>query len=139
MAYVTYEARRGLVGYHASGTSYVVDFDITSLKSPNGSDLKVKTKSLSGQIETLYFGEERIWQVTIAPIQANSPLAGLLFEFLRSTADGQQFVFDPYGRNDNDVQPMAVIREDDGYTRETFQEIDGVSDYIKLGFSVREV
>lgn len=139
MASVTYEARRGLVTYHASGSNYTLDFDITSLKRPNGSDLKVKTKSISGNVETLFFGEQRIWQATIAPVQANSAVAGLLYEFLRSTADGQQFTFDPYGRADNAVQSMAVIREDDGYTEETFQEIDGVGDYVKLTFSVREI
>lgn len=135
MASATYLARRGLVSYHMSGGSYSIDFGTTAIARPNGSDLKHKTESLSGAVETLFFGERRIWAITTVPMQISSAQAQLMYEFLRSTADGQEFVFDPYGNGGL----LTVIREDDGYTESPFSEIDGVNDYVRFGFQVREV
>jgi hypothetical protein len=139
MASVAYEARRGIVAGHTLGEDYPLDFDLETISRPSGNDLKERSESLSGTVETLFFGERRIWQFTIAPFAINSDLAGLIFEFIRSTADGQHFSIDPYGTIDVPVAPMTVTREDDGYTEETFMAVDGVGDFVRVSFQVREV
>lgn len=139
MASVSYEARRGLVAGHSFGADYSFDLDLESIGRPNGDDLKTRSKSLSGTVETLFFGEQRVWRITIAPFAINSDIAGHIFEFVRSTADGHQFSIDPYGTTDDPVLPINVIREDDGYTEESFMAVDGVGDYVRVIFQVREV
>jgi hypothetical protein len=139
MASVAYEARRGIISGHTFGADYTLDIDLEAIARPSGDDLKNRSESLSGTVETLFFGERRIWQLTIAPFAINSAMAGQIFEFVRSTADGQQFSIDPYGTADTPVQPLNVIREDDGYTEEPFMAVDGVGDYVKVTFQVREV
>jgi hypothetical protein len=139
MASVAYEARRGIISGHTFGADYTLDLDFEAIARPNGDDLKNGSESLSGTVETLFFGERRVWQFTIAPFAVNAGIAGQIFEFVRSTADGQQFSIDPYGTVDTPVQPLNVIREDDGYTEEPFVAVDGVGDYVKVTFQVREV
>lgn len=139
MASVAYEARRGIIAGHTFGADYTLDLDLESVARPSGDDIKKRTESLSGTVETLFFGERRVWQMTIAPFAINSDIAGQIFEFVRSTADGQQFSIDPYGTTDDPVLPLDVIREDDGYTEEPFMSVDGVGDYVKVTFQVREV
>jgi len=134
MSAVTYEARREIVSYHFEGSDYSLTFDISDLKRPSGGDLKTTTESLDGSTETLYFGRKKVWGVTTAPVQVSSALAALLYEFLGSTADGQEFTFDPYGNGG-----FQVVREDEGFTESTFQPINGVDDYVQFGFQVREV
>lgn len=138
MAEVTYIARRRLAPNHFAGTSYELPLSISDLRRPSEGDLKRVIKSLSGAVETLYFGRERIWQVTLAPTPINE--AALLYEFLESTADGQVFAFDPYGARESPSQPLNVVREDMGYTEEvvTRQGLGGFTDYVRLSFSVRE-
>lgn len=135
MATVTYEARRNLVSYHVSGSDYSLDLDTSALAPPSGSDIKTRTESLNGSVETLYFGRKRIWSATTIPVQASSGLCALIYEFLGSTADGQEFAFDPYGTG----ELLTVIREDDGYTSSIFSQINGVDDYLQFTFQVREV
>ena len=137
--YVIYEARRGLVPYHTLGVSYSVDFDTTDVVPPNGDDLKTQQESISGKIETCYYGERRVWSLTTIPLQQRSAAALILLEFLRSTADGQGFILDPYGYVDRSVSPLTVIRADNGYKCAKFQDIDGVNDYFKYSFQVREI
>lgn len=134
MPSVTYEARRDLATGHSAGTDYALDFDISDLQRPSAGDLKVMTKSLDGTMETLYFGREKIWSVTTTPVQVSSVEADLLYEFLGSTADGQEFNFDPY--DDGGVQ---VSRNDEGFTETTASQINGVDDYVQFSFKVREV
>jgi hypothetical protein len=132
---VTYVAKRDLASGHVEDTEYSLEFEISDLRRPSGGDLKVKTKSLDGSMETLYFGRERIWGVTVVPVQISSEQAELLYEFLGSTADGQQFTFDPY----DDSTGYQVSREDDGAEETPFSQIDGVNDYAQFSFQVREV
>jgi hypothetical protein len=139
LPYVIYEASDGLVSYHVDGADYSLDFEISDLRPPNGDVLRTKQESLSGKVETNKFGRRRIWSLTTIPYQRASEQAKLLREFLNSTDDGQAFTLDPYGVVDGDVQPLSVIREDDGYTEDKFQEIDGVNDYVRYSFQVREV
>lgn len=138
MAYAIYLAQRGLVTYHTIGVSYSLNFDTSDVVPPSGDDLKTRQESISGVVETNYYGERLIWSITTTPVQRSSAQALLLREFLRSTADGQQFTFDPYGIEDNEVEPLTVIREDSGFTRDKFQEIDGPTDYERYTFSIRE-
>ena len=138
MAYASYTAKRGLVSYHTADASYVLDFDTLPGVRPSGNDLKTVQTSLNGTQETQFYGEQRIWTINTAPVLIGSAEEQLLLEFLRSTADGQTFTFDPYGRSDNDVLPLTVQRVDGGYSEDVFQEIDGVSDYVKFSFKVLE-
>lgn len=138
MAYVIYEAARGLVTGHFAGTNYGIDFEISVLVPPAGNVLRTRQESISGVVETNYYGERLIWEVTTAPLQRTSEQAALLREFLRSTDDGQAFEFDPYGIEAAAVEPMNVIREDEGHQEERFLEIDGVNDYVRYLFRVRE-
>lgn len=115
------------------------DFETQSISRPNGDDLKVRTESISGSVETLFFGERRIWTVNTIPVSASSDVALELYEFLRSTADGQNFDFDPYGTEDVPSLLMTVVREDDGYTESLFMAVDGTGDYVSFSFQVREV
>lgn len=139
MAAVTYEARRALAPNHSSGTAYTLALAISDLQRPQAEDLKIMTPSLSGYVETLYFGEMRKWGVTLAPVQIRE--AAIYYEFLRSTADGQIFTFDPYGSEGYDVLSLQVVRADSGYTESVFQREGrgGLTDWATLGFQVSEV
>lgn len=135
MPSVTYVARRELASGHFEGTEYSLEFDISTLQRPTAGDLKVKTESLDGSMETLYFGRKKVWSVTTVPEQISSEQAELLYEFLGSTADGQSFTFDPY----DDGTGFQVAREDEGYEEAPFSPIDGVNDYAQFSFQVREI
>jgi hypothetical protein len=139
MPCVTYTARRGLAVGHVVDTSYTWDISISDLQRPSGRDLKETQESISGAVETLFFGEVRIWSVTLAPIRIRD--AGIHYEFLRSTADGQVFNFDPYGSAGHPVQSLNVVRADSGYTESVFirEGAGGLTDRVTLGFQVREV
>lgn len=139
MASATYIARRGLIAGHTAGIQYTFDFETQRITRPNGDDLKVRSESLSGAVETLYFGERRIWSVQTTPVAASAAESLELQEFLRSTADGQSFDLDPYGTEASPVASMTVLREDDGYTEELFMAVDGTGDYVSFSFQVREV
>lgn len=135
MPSVTYVAKRELASGHTEDTEYSLEFGISNLQRPTGGDLKTRTKSLDGTAETLYFGREKIWGVTTTPEQISSTQAELLYEFLESTADGQEFTFDPY----DDGTGFLVSREDEGYEEAPFSPIDGVNDYAQFSFQVLEV
>jgi hypothetical protein len=138
MAFAIYTAKRGLVSYHTIDTDYTISFDLSVAQRPSGGDLKQVQRSLSGVQITNFFGEDRVWSVQTAPVQIGTPAEQLLVEFLRSTADGQSFTFSPYG--DVGADPgFPVERSDDGYTEEVFQVVDGVLDYVRFGFRLKEV
>ena len=139
MAYASYVARRALAPGHASGSPYGLPMSLTDVQAPSAGTLRTVTKTLSGAVETLFFGEERIWSLTLAPVRRRD--AALLYEFLRSTADGQVFAFDPYGTEGQNVQRMNVVREDAGYTETPFARDGrgGLTDWVTLAFQVREV
>lgn len=139
MANAVYTASGGLISYHVLSASYSLDFEISDLRPPSGDVLRTRQESISGKVETNYYGTRKVWSVTTIPYQRSSEIAKILREFLYSTDDGQQFAFDPYGFDDNAVEPLSVIREDEGFTEEKFQEIDGVNDYVRYSFQVREV
>lgn len=138
MAYVTYQAKRSLAPFHVAAESYDLPLTISDLKRPDGGDLKEVQQSLDGSVETQWYGEVRIWSITLAPVRVNE--AAILFEFLRSTSDGQIFTFDPYGSIGHPVASMSVIRADTGYTDTPFQREGkgGYTDWTTLGFQVRE-
>lgn len=138
MAFATYTAKRGLVSYHTADANYTISFDLSLAQRPSGGDLKQTQKSISGVLITNYYGEDRVWNVQTTPVQIGSPAEQLLVEFLRSTADGQPFTFSPYGDVGSDPG-FSVERSDDGYTEEVFQVIDGVLDYVRFGFKLKEV
>lgn len=139
MARVTYTARRALAPGHVAEETYTVPISIADLKRPDGGDLKEVQQALSGKAEIQWYGEVRTWSVTLAPVRVTD--AAILFEFLRSTADGQTFVFDPYGSEGHPVSQMNVMRADTGYTDAPFQNVGagGYTDWVSLGFQVREV
>lgn len=138
MATVTYTARRALAPSHIAEEVYTLPLSISDLKRPDGGVLKEEKQSLSGKVETQFYGEARVWSVTLAPVRVMD--ATILFEFLRSTADGQTFTFDPYGSAGHAVSLLSVVRADTGYTDASFQTEGkgGYTDWITLGFQVRE-
>lgn len=139
MACAIYSATRGLVSYHTEGESYGFDFDTTHGARPSARDLKEVQTSLSGVQETQFYGEQRIWEIATTPVLIGSAEEQLLLEFLRSTADGQTFELDPYGRVGAEVNPLSVERSDSGYSESPFQMVDGRSDYVQFSFRVLEV
>jgi len=138
MAYVVYQASRALAPAHIAGVDYELQLKISDLIRPSGGDLKEMPQAIAGNVETLFFGEVRTWGVTLAPARISE--AQILYEFLRSTADGQQFTFDPYGSVGHGIAAMQVVRADDGYTESTFQREgrNGSTDWVSLSFQVRE-
>jgi hypothetical protein len=95
-------------------------------------------QAIAGNVETLFFGEVRTWGVTLAPVRISE--AAIYYEFLRSTADGQQFTFDPYGSSGHSIAVIQVVRADEGYSEASFQREgrNGSTDWVTLGFQVRE-
>jgi hypothetical protein len=138
MAYVVYQASRALVPAHIVGVDYELALTISDLIRPSGGDLKEMPQAIAGNVETLFFGEVRTWSVTLAPVRISE--AAIYYEFLRSTADGQEFTFDPYGSVGHNIAVMQVVRADDGYTEASFQREgrNGSTDWVTLGFQVRE-
>lgn len=139
MARVTYTARRSLAPSHVAEEIYTLPISIVELKRPDGGDLKEVQQSLSGKQEIQWYGEVRVWSVTLAPVRVSE--AAILYEFLRSTADGQSFTFDPYGSEGSPVASMSVVRADNGYTDAGYlaEGKGGYTDWVTLGFQVREV
>lgn len=139
MAAVTYVARRALAPSHSAGDTFSIAISIIDLAYPDGGDLKEQQQSISGDVEIQWLGEVRIWSVTLAPVRYSE--AAILFEFLRSTSDGQTFTFDPFGTVGSPVLSMSVVRADEGYTTQPFvrEGKGGYTDLVSLGFKVREV
>jgi hypothetical protein len=120
---------------HQLNVGYVIDFKVSDIAPPAGGSIVTRQESLSGRIETNYYGERRIWTVKTQPYERSSDIAARLREFLRSTADGQTFSFDPYGRG---TTVVSVIREDEGFSEDAFLQIDGLHDFVQYGFQLRE-
>lgn len=137
MAAATYTASEQLVDYHVAGTDYAISFELSEAMPPSGGAIRVRTESLAGNTETLYFGARRVWKLTTAPVLRTSAQAALIREFLFSTADGQQFVLDPYADSSSSL-PVNVTREDEGFTESVFSSVNGIDDLVQYGFQVRE-
>jgi hypothetical protein len=139
VGYATYTARIALAPGHAAEQVFTLPLKIADLARPSGRVLRQTQQSISGKVETQYFGEVRIWSVTLAPVQVRD--AAIIYEFLRSTEDGQSFTFDPYGSPNAPVQALSVVRDDDGYTDNSFvrEGRGGITDWVTLGFQVREI
>jgi hypothetical protein len=140
MGFATYSAKRGLAPGHAENTSYTIPLTLTQDGFEFiGKDLKETQKSLSGVVEVLYFGSEKIWSVTLEPVSDEESL--LLREFIGSTADGQAFTFDPYGSEASpSSRVMTAKRNDDGAKETVFLRTGdpGGTDSFQFSFEVRE-
>jgi len=119
MGWVSYTAREKLALGHSAGSSYVLPLtlDADGLKE-SWQELQQKQNSLSGVVETQHYGRAEIWDVQLEPVQEQD--SALIREFLASTADGQEFEFDPRGTVNQPVAQMTVTREDEGPTIEVF-------------------
>ncbi len=137
MAFATYSATRGTLPYHVAAATYGISFATQPGSRPSPKSLRSVQTSLSGVQETQFYGEQRVWTITSAPVQVGSSIEELLVEFLSSTADGQSFSFDPYS-DDGSTQLLTVQRYDDGYNEETFQEVNGVTDLVTFRFQLLE-
>jgi hypothetical protein len=139
MGYATYIAKREFAPGHVENTSYTIPLTLTQDGFEFiGKDLKETQKSLSGATETLYFGSEKIWTITLEPVNDEESL--LLREFIESTADGQSFAFDPYGSEDSPSgRLMTVKRNDDGAKESVFLRTGdpGGADAVQFSFEVR--
>jgi hypothetical protein len=140
MAYVTYVARESLALGHVAEAEYTLPVKLTpNLRRPRKT-LKQSQESISGKVEIQYYGRVTTWSVELEPMPLNEAL--IVVEFLDSTADGQQFEFDPYGSPTfPSAYARAVIREDDGYDepRVLPRGRGGLDDYVQYSFTVREV
>lgn len=138
MARVTYIARAGLAPAHAAGSTYSLDFRLQAAGRPTAGALSQTQKSMSGRVEIQYYGNERIWSPVLAPMPINE--AALIYEFLLSTIQGDQFVFDPYGTVSRSVLPLTVVRADQGFIESPFLMTGegGLTDWVTLSFQARE-
>jgi hypothetical protein len=140
MGYATYIAKRELAPSHVENSTYTIPLTLTQEGFEfTGKDLKESPKSLSGVIETLYFGSEKVWMITLEPV--NDEESFLLREFIESTADGQSFAFDPYGSEDApSSRLMTVKRNDDGAKETVFLRTGdpGGADVVQFSFEVRQ-
>lgn len=128
-------AKRRLASGHSANSTYTLTVELETLEPPSADDLKEVAESMAGNVETIYFGTRRIWNATIAPVALSSDSFSLIDEFLSSTADGQEFSFDPYETG----TPLTVVRNDKGHQLSKFVSIDGPNDYVRIAFQVREV
>lgn len=135
MAYVEYVATESVMTGHASSVTYGFEFS-TQRADRTVEVLKEAPRSLSGVVEVLHFGRVVRWDVLMFPIPTIE--ADLYREFLDSTADGQTFVFDPYGSRDAPQLSMSVYRMDGGYSerRCTITGDPRYSDHLEFGFAV---
>lgn len=118
MALVTYEARRNLAPGHAVGVVYSVPLSLQSAERSVQINRR-QQESLSGRVETLFYGERVRWDVEFRPFPGL--YLPYMREFLSSTADGQTFEFDPYGTESvPSAHKVYVIRDDDGHSEPRF-------------------
>lgn len=138
MALVTYEARRSLAPGHVLSEDYSLRLTLMPQSERSVRDLKTSQQSLSGRTETQFFGQQTAWTITLAP--ADFLQAELIREFLDSTADGQQFTFDPYGTEAKTSNwLLTVVRDDDGYRESRVIAVGrgGEDDFIQFSFGVK--
>lgn len=138
MAFVSYIARRSVVEEHVQDDTYDLAFEVTDQTVRSSQTLKNSERSLNGKVETQFFGQVETWSVQTAPLSLAD--AALMREFLDSTADGQEFSFDPYSmESDTSGWAMTAIRADDGYTENRFMPIGsgGANDYFQYTFQIQ--
>lgn len=137
MASITYVARRSLATGHVLGVTYSIETDL--MQADRGVRyLRERQQSLSGHVETNFFGSTAIWTIRTLPLPYED--TEILREMLDSTADGQEFSFDPYGTPDVAVRLLTVVREDDGHDEERIVEVgDWQVDRFGFSFQLREV
>lgn len=138
MGWASYTARRELAPQHIAEVVYEIPLVLTQDGFESISkDLREMQKSISGKVETLYYGSEKIWSVTLEPINDEESL--LIREFIESTADGQEFQFDPYGSVDAPRKMMVVKRNDDGAKETIFLRAGdpGGADAVQFSFEIR--
>jgi hypothetical protein len=139
MGWATYVAKRELAPGHVADDSYTIPLTLTQEGFESiGKDLKETPKSISGAVEVLYFGREKIWAITLEPVSDEESL--LLREFIESTADGQTFSFDPYGTEAAPRRVLSVKRNDEGAKETNFLRTGdpGGSDAVQFSFEIRE-
>ena len=138
MAAVQYTAKRSIGGGHAIDTQYALDLVLAATNGGPKRRRRVETQtSLDGNVETLYFGRDFIFEVQLAPFRwLEQPY---LREFLDSTEDGHAFTFDLYGSVATPYQPLTVVRDDDGYDESRVLSVGtgGAEDYVTVNFRVR--
>jgi hypothetical protein len=113
MPYATYKATEAIASGHTLNNTYTLSFQVQQA-APRNEILKREQRSLSGQKETLFYGNLVRWSIMLAPFPAE--LLPYYEEFLKSTADGQVFVIDPYGSELSPVKLLTVDRDDTGHT-----------------------
>lgn len=132
MAYVSYEARRNLAPGRSSGVVYTIPLSLQSAERSVRTNRR-QTESLSGRVETLFYGERVYWDVEFRPF--SGLFLPYMREFLSSTADGQTFEFDPYGSAETpSASKCSVIRDDEGYSEPRFIALGkgGENDYFEI-------
>lgn len=137
MPFVRYIAKESIVPGHVLNVQYTLAFSVQRADQSK-QILKEMQRALAGNKETLYWGKISTWTVTMEPVPANQ--SALIEEFLDSTADGQQFSFDPWGTDIAPVREMLCDREDMGYTprRVTITGDPTYSDAIEYSFIINE-
>lgn len=114
-----YTARRSLIGGHAAGVQYAVSFATTATVRSREVEKSVQ-RSMSGKMETLYFGAKRRWRLTFAPVRGADRAA--LQELLDSTESGESFTATLDG---DALAAVTVKRTDSGYTLSEVMPVGG--------------
>jgi hypothetical protein len=138
MPFAIYTATESIAPGHVANVQYSIAFSVQRADLGN-EILKAEQRSMSGVKETLHFGKISRWSIVLEPVAAE--LLPYYLEFLDSTADGQSFTFDPYGKELAPLKAMTVEREDKGYSlrRFTLTGDPMYSDLHEFSFEVSEV
>jgi hypothetical protein len=139
MTAVTYQARRSLIAGHSANTSYSLNVRCENI-APIRNQTRIVKRPIGGtNAEVIRWAGFNSYQVTVAPLAGDAPLAALI-EFLDSCED-QSFTFDPYGSvavPGTNPAPFLAILGPQAYTLERVLQRGqgGANDYFRVSFLV---
>jgi hypothetical protein len=130
---ITYTAQRSLIAGHVADNDYALVIGTTAIPRSRVAN-RVQQKTLSGKIETLYFGADNNWRVNFEPVRGNTLAA--LREMLDSTESGELFRMTLLG---DALDPVYVKRTDSGYELSDFLPVGGVLlDWVQVSIDVTQ-
>lgn len=108
MAFVTYTAKRRLIGAHVSGNSYSIDFGVASADPGDGGNVNV-IKSMGGRPSSVLMRIDEPW--VIATTNINYSDIDTWREFVQSVINKEYFTFDPDGTSASPSNSQTVYME----------------------------
>lgn len=126
---------------HSSGSTYTIGFEAEQL-DPSFQTKRTQSVSLGGATETTFQRTEERWQVKSTILEEEDVAEWR--EFLKSTAGGEGFTFDPYGsttlgsdglRTTTASDAKSVIMDSDQWS----EERESSTRMYRIGFTVKVV